>query len=78
MVDMIVLPTVIACPAAGIDNPDIRSPTKPVYLRVQLNTETGQVYQVPLSARAAGQLLTMLTNLRQVRNDLFDAMGEGG
>jgi hypothetical protein len=70
--DMIVLPTVIACPAAGIENLDLRSDTKPVLLRVQLRTETGQDYQLPLSARGAGQLLTMLSNLRRMRDDLFD------
>lgn len=64
MADMIVLPTVISCPMAGMDNPDIRSPTKPVLLRVQLNTETGQVYQLPLSAQAADQLFKLLSNLR--------------
>jgi hypothetical protein len=72
MADMIVLPTVIACPAAGIDNPDVRSPSRPVLLRVQLRTETGQDYQLPLSAHGAGQLLKMLSSLQRVRDDLFN------
>ena len=64
MSDTIVLPTVIACPAAAMDNPDITSPMKPVHLRVQLNTETGQAYQLPLSAQAADQRFKLLSNLR--------------
>ena len=64
MSDIIVLPTVISCPAAAMDNPDISAPIKPVLLRVQLNTETGQAYQLPLSAQAADQLFKLLSNLR--------------
>jgi hypothetical protein len=58
----IVLPLVKACPAAMLDNPILTGGATPPTLTVQVDTESGQIYQLPLSVLAARQLRLMLAN----------------
>lgn len=58
----ILLPLVKKCPAGLLDNPALTGGATPPILTVQLDTESGQIYQLPLSALAARQLLLMLSN----------------
>ena len=70
----IVLPIVTDCPAAFPDNPDLHSDKKRPLVTLQLNTESGQVYMLPLSANGAAKMLKALSGFRKARDDIFDAL----
>jgi hypothetical protein len=55
------LPLVVRCPAAGEHGDLLGGGVEPT-IQVQLDTLGGQVYLMPLSVRAARDLLVTLTN----------------
>jgi hypothetical protein len=57
----ILLPLVVRCPAAGLHDDILGGGVEPI-IQLQLDTLGGQVYMVPLSVRAARDVLVALTN----------------
>jgi hypothetical protein len=57
----ILLPLVVRCPAADLTSDALGGGVEPT-IQVQLDTLGGQVYLMPMSVRAARDMLVALTN----------------
>jgi hypothetical protein len=67
-----ILPLVVRCPAASVQNPaQTGGATEPI-LTVQMDTLGGQIYLVPLSATAAKTLLVTLASWPPIQDYLSE------
>ena len=65
------LPLIEKCLAAGAANPAFHQPNDPI-LTVQLETQDGQIFLLPLSERATSRLWEVVSNWRQARDFLLE------
>lgn len=66
----IILPLVVRCPSASMDNPALTGGGVDPSLQVQMDTLGGQTYLVPLSVAAAKDVLVALANWPPMRDFL--------
>jgi hypothetical protein len=64
------LPLVVAVPMRFGDNPALAGSSAPPVLTVQMDTESGTSFLVPLTEKAALELLQLLANWQPVENYL--------
>jgi hypothetical protein len=69
---IIVLPLIVGVPAALLDNPDLPGDAIRPTVTIQLDAQSGQILQLPLSELAADQLLKVLSSWRTARQSLTE------
>ncbi len=71
------LPLIVRAPAQFITNNDF-PPIEASVTTVQLDAESGQIFQVPLTQAAVDSLLIQLASLPEVRQSLQGDVDEDG
>ncbi len=64
--DPVHLPLIISCPGRARDNPALIGAATPPTLTLQLDTQSGQHFLLPLTVKAARQLLVGLAGTLQL------------
>ena len=70
MTNITVLPVVINVGAAFLDNPALYGSDTPMTTTLQLETLSGEIYQLPLSANGLKRLTKVVNSLDEAREAL--------
>jgi|GEM_PF-6701795 hypothetical protein len=67
------LPLIVESPSSAVSNPALEGADVEPTLTAQLNTLGGDIYLVPLSVRAARDLLLALSNWKPLKDALSES-----